>query len=110
MQAVDIEFQARSYPEDLADFDRGNYQVYCHSCTKAFQGYKRRATCKVCYIKLLKARVSIYAEEVQLLRAVVNAFQGHLKAQRNSTEEYEFRADIESSVRKLGEFDKRALK
>lgn len=44
----DYEYKIRSFPEDLADIDRGNYECKCESCGKLFQGFKRRVVCKLC--------------------------------------------------------------
>ena len=37
----------RSYPED-AEHENGNYYCTCINCGRQFNGYKRRAICKVC--------------------------------------------------------------
>lgn len=53
MGARDLLFESRSYPEDLSDFDRGNYFCICRTCRLPFQGFKRRIICKSCKLKLV---------------------------------------------------------
>lgn len=69
----DLQHEARSYPQDLADLDRGNYCVICQQCKQPFQGFKRRATCRLCMESYYKKTIEAQAEEIRLLREVLEA-------------------------------------
>lgn len=47
MKGID---EARCFPEDF-EHENGNYLCRCNVCGHAFQGYKRRAVCRVCQTK-----------------------------------------------------------
>jgi hypothetical protein len=64
----DIQREARSYPQDLADIDRGNYFVICSQCRLPFQGFKRRYTCRLCMEKYREEKIQTLSAEVKLLR------------------------------------------
>lgn len=72
MRPRDILMEARSYPEDLVDFERGNYVVKCSTCGQLFQGFKRRVLCKQCLLSGLGAKVQALTHENALLRGVAD--------------------------------------
>ncbi len=68
----DLQHEARSYPQDLADIDRGNYCVICRQCKQPFQGFKRRATCRLCVEAYYKKTIEAQAEEIKVLQTENN--------------------------------------
>lgn len=95
MQHLDIN-DPGNWPEDF-HLENGNYQCRCHKCDRAFIGYKRRTTCKVC-ATAEQVRVSkLTAEELAKEQAdrqelIKSLFGGYLPAVGGKPNPFSFQA------------------